>query len=123
MSNYEYVELRVAYPGHPVVKLIDGADDVGLVGVKTVAEPFFHGRVGIGTDRQEVVYRLPAEVDMVWEVTERVNNQKVRRWVATHDGKLYRLTYGATLAVMRKSMSLTQAVEMCQQLPVGPDYR
>ena len=123
MASYPYVEVRVAYPGHPTLKLVNGVDAFGyLLCENTVADQFFHCREGIGTSCQEHVYRLPSEVEKVLEVAERVNGKRVRRWLAVHDGILHRLTFEAVIAVAKGSMTLADAVALCRDMPVGPDY-
>jgi len=119
--DYEYAELRVAYPGHPRVGLIDSIDLSGnLRRIWCVADQFFHRRERIG-ERQEVVYRLPA-VPKIWEVTERIGERTRYRYITVIGGSLRRIDYQSVVSVLRGTMSLTEAVRSCRNMDVGPDY-
>ncbi len=122
MSNYPFVELHVAYPGHPEVKLVIGIDEFWcLETVRGVADQFYKRRDGIGTARQEQIFHLPA-VEKIWEVWERVDDRRVRRYVAVHEGELHRLTRAAVNAFFNRKLSLGEAVASCRNMPIGPDY-
>jgi hypothetical protein len=121
-SSYEYVELRVAYPGHPVVLLIDGIDDSGtLKRNKYVADAFLNRRERFKDGKQERVYRLP-RVTKIWEVNEEIKGHERQRYVIVFGGALHRLTYHAVASILRGQMTIDEAVSSCSHLAVGPDY-
>jgi hypothetical protein len=122
MEDYEYAELRVAYPGHPTIALVDGIDLSGnLIHIWGVADQFYHRREGIGTARQEQVYRLPA-VPKIWEVTERIGDRTRYRYITVIGGSLRRIDYQSVVSVLRGKMRLTEAVRSCGGMDAGPDY-
>lgn len=120
--DYEYAELRVAYPGHPRIALVDGIDLSGnLKRIWCVADQFYHRREGIGTARQELVFRLP-RVAKIWEVNEKVGERTRHRYITVIGGSLRRLDYQSVVGVLKGKMSLTEAVRSCRGMDIGPDY-
>jgi hypothetical protein len=119
--DYEYAELRVAYPGHPTIALVDGIDLSGnLIRIWCVADQFFHGRERIGK-RQQLIYRLPA-VPKIWEVKEKVGERTRYRYVTVIGGSLRRIDYQSVVSVLRGKMRLAESVRLCSGMDIGPDY-
>jgi len=118
----EYSELPVAYPGHPTIALIVGIDLSGnLKRIWCVADQFYDRREGIGTARQELVFRLP-RVEKIWEVKERIGDRTRYRYITVIGGSLRRLDYQTVVAVLKGKMSLPEAVRLCSGMDIGPDY-
>jgi hypothetical protein len=119
--DYEYAELRVSYPGHPRIALIDGIDLSGnLKRIWCVADQFFHGRERIG-ERQQLMFRLPA-APKIWEVTERIGERTRYRYITVIGGSLRRIDYQSVVSVLRGKMRLAEAVRLCGGMDIGPDY-
>jgi len=103
----KFVELRVKYPGHPYVALIDGLDKSFNLNRRWVGEQLYQRRERLGDGRQEQVYRLPL-VDAIYEVGETINDRKVRRYVAVYRGVLQRLSRDAAESIAEGKMTLKQ---------------
>ncbi len=117
-----FVELRVAYPGHPFVARIDGFHPTyDLDRCFEAGEYCYHRREFLGDGRQEQVYRLPLTPG-IWEVSERFNGVKTRRYVLVFDGALQRITRDVVDGLLEGSISFATAVERCAALSLGPDY-
>jgi hypothetical protein len=118
--DYEYAELRVAYPGRPRISLVDGISGANLKRIWGVADQFYDRRERVG-ERQEQVYRLPV-VPKTWEVTERIGERTRYRYVTVIGGSLRRIDYQSVVSVLRGRMSLAEAMRSCRNMDVGPDY-
>jgi hypothetical protein len=119
--DFEFAELRVAYPGHPTIALVGGIDLSGnLKRIWCVADQFFHGRERIGK-RQQLIYRLPA-VPEIWEVKEKVGERTRYRYVTVIGGSLRRIDYQSVVSVLRGKMRLAEAARLCSGMDIGPDY-
>lgn len=80
MTNDEYIELRVAYPGHPGVALIDGMNESCNLHRRRIGDCLYHRREHLAGGTMEQVYRLPLMADAIYEIVETING---RRAVAT----------------------------------------
>jgi hypothetical protein len=120
MSEAEYIELRVAYPGQPYVALIVGLDALNDLNRSWVGDYLYHRREHVGDGKQEQVYRLPLR-DAVYEIREKINGKRAYRYVAVLHGvpRLHRLTRDLVERVAEGTMSLKQVVTKLADEPGG----
>jgi hypothetical protein len=117
MKNEEnYIELRVAYPGHPYVAVLGRRSSE--FGFQRIFNPFYKGRERLPDGRQEQIHHLP-DANLTYEVEEVRDGKRVRRYVATLEGdpNLHRICeYGAKVYA-RREMPLRDVVEEYPERP------
>ena len=86
MGDDGYIELRVHYPGHPYVALINGTDKNSILRRSWIGDFFYHRREHLNDNRQEQVYRLPLGWDGIYEVAETIDGIRAYRYIAVCRG-------------------------------------
>jgi hypothetical protein len=112
MSNAEFVELRVVYPGYPYLALIAGVDKkYGFQRVFT--NDLYDRRERLEDGTQFQIFRLPTYKSAVFEVQELVNGRKKRRYVAVLKGhpQLYQVSLSLTELVAAGKLSVEAAIQ------------
>ena len=121
-SEEKYIELRVAYPGHPHVAVLGLGCLTGKF--KKLKNPFYSRRERLPDGSQQQVHLLPAN-DLTYEVEEVVAGQRTRWYAATleNDSNLHRISeYGARVYA-RREMPLRDVVREYPERPSLADYR
>ena len=110
-AREQYIELRVSYPGHPYVALIDGLDVRCDLNRVWIGDWLYHHRDFLPDGRQEQVYRL-LQVDAIYEVGEKRDGRRTCRYVATRDGDptLYSILRHEVEAVASKKTTVSELI-------------
>src|ERR1022692_3452192 len=115
-SEEKYIELRVAYPGHPYVAVLGPGCLTGKL--KKLKNPFYSRRERMADGSQQQVHTLP-DHDLTYEVEEVVASQRTRWYAATleDDPSIYRISeYGARVYA-RREMLLRDVVREYPERP------
>jgi hypothetical protein len=117
-----FIELRVAYPGHPYVAVLGPGCLTGKL--KKLKCPFYSRRERLADGSQQQVYLLP-DHDLTYEIEEVVAGQPTRWYAATlaGDPNLYRISeYGAKVYA-RREMTLRDVLREHPERPSLADFR
>ncbi len=107
-TNYEFIELRVAYPGHPYVAHIDGLDESCNLNRRWIGDYLYHRREHLNDGTQEEVYRVPTSMDAIYEIAETIDGRRGLRYVAMCCGALHRISRDSVERIAEGSMTLQQ---------------
>jgi len=108
MTSDGYIEIRVRYPGHPYLAMIDGLDKSCNLNRRWIGMRLYDRRERLANGSQEQIYRLPKSWDAIYEIRETIDGRRVYRYVAVCDGVLYRLSRDGVELIAEKSMTLQQ---------------
>lgn len=123
MSNYEHIQLRLRYPGHPSIALVDGLNKRHEFNRVWCADYLlFDRRERKSNGSQEQVYALPL-IDAIYEIREMRDGVRVQRYIATRekDIYLYTLTRGQVdrIAEGTSTVQLEISKNMMTRIPMN----
>jgi hypothetical protein len=119
MRDDEYIELRVRYPGHPYVALLDGCDKNFIPRRSWIGDFLYNRREHLADGTQEQVYHLPLAWDGIYEVAETVDGARAFRYVAVCRGvrRLYPLCREVVEAMVKGYLTFTQMATIFEDNP------
>jgi hypothetical protein len=121
-SEENYIELRVAYPGHPYVAVLGRRSSE--YGFERIFNPFYKGREFLLDGRQEQIHHLP-NASLVYEIDELRDGKRARWYAATeeNDPNIYRISrYGAEVFA-RKQTTIREVIEQYPERPSLADFK
>ena len=115
-NDDKYIELRVAYPGHPYVALL--GEHSAKYGFERIFNLFYKGRVRLPDGRQEQIHHLPDD-NFVYEVTEVRDGKRVTWYAATVQGdtNIHRISRHGAEVLAKRLMSIREVIEQYPETP------
>jgi hypothetical protein len=116
-SEEKYIELRVAYPGHPHV------DVLGLWcprrGFTRLRNQFYDRHDRFPDGRQEQVHLLPS-ANLTYEIHEVKNGEPLTWYAATmeDDTTIYRISRQGAEILAKRLMTIRQVIEKFPERPL-----
>jgi len=115
-SEEEYIELRVAYPGHPYVAVLGKRSSA--FAFERIFNCFYKGRERLPDGRQEQIHHLP-DATLTYEIQEVREGKRLTWYAATVEGdsNIYRISRHGALLVARNAMSIRDVIRDCPEMP------
>jgi hypothetical protein len=120
-SEEKYLELRIAYPGHPYVAVLGRRSSE--YGFERIFNPFYKGREFLLDGRQEQIHHLPA-ANLVYEIDELRDGKRARWYAATleDDPNIYRISRRGAEVFASRIQTLRQVIEEYPERPNLADF-